>query len=63
MEKNDFFSRMIAASKKAAWKDAKEKNTRAGCRNCDSTFPNESALAQHCKHKRRAKSDVEKNFI
>lgn len=61
MENNDCFSKMMAASKQAAKKVAKEKATKVSCPNCDSTFPNKGALVQHCKYKHRAKSDVKKN--
>ena len=60
MENNDCFSKMMAASKQAAKKVAKEKATKVSCPNCDSTFPNKGALVQHCKYKHRAKSDVKK---
>ena len=61
MENNDCFSKMMAASKQAAKKVAKEKATKVSCPNCDSTFPNKGALVQQCKYKHRAKSDVKKN--
>ena len=60
MENNECFSKMMAASKQAAKKVAKEKAAKVSCPNCDSTFPNKGALVQHCKYKHRARSDVKK---
>jgi len=52
---------MMAAARSAAKKKAHEKQTKIGCPNCEATFPNKGALAQHCKFKHRAKTDVKKN--